>query len=274
MKRTPLLEVEALSVDHAGRSGFWGQKLDVRAVRNVSFVLERGETLGLVGESGCGKSSLARGVLQLLRPSSGSVRFQGTELTTLRGAALREMRQHMQLVSQDPLGSLNGRLTVRQIIQEPLQIHRRGSGEVLDERVSSLLEMVGLDPDHRDRHPHMLSGGQRQRVGIARALALEPELLVCDEPVSALDVSVQAQILNLLADLRKRLGLTCLFISHDLAVVRHIADRIAVMKAGEIVECAPAELVCSDPRHPYTRALLDAVPIPSPNRARSRPRSD
>ena len=264
MSDSPLLEVCNLHVEHAVPSALWLRSTSVPAVRDVSFRLARGEILGLVGESGCGKSSLARGILQLIRPTSGSVRLRGTELTTMGGRELREMRQHIQLVSQDSLGALNGRLTVAEIVAEPLRIHGRASGEALRAQVGSLLESVGLNPDHRVRHPHMLSGGQRQRVGIARALALEPALLVCDEPVSALDVSVQAQILNLLGDLRERLELACLFISHDLAVVRHVADRIAVMKEGRIVEQGLTSVVCSTPQHPHSRALMDAIPVPDP----------
>ena len=242
----------------------------VDAVAGVSFDIGRGETLGLVGESGSGKSTTGYCILQALRPTSGSVRFDGVELTELKGEDLRAMRRRMQLVFQDPYASLDPRMTVGDIVAEPLQVHKVGSRTERRQRVRELLEVVGFDPSFTNRYPHEFSGGQRQRIGIARALALSPDLVVCDEPVSALDVSIQAQILNLLKDLQEQFGLTYLFIAHDLAVVRAMSDRIAVMHQGEIVELGRAEDVYAHPKERYTRELVEAVPIPDPRTMRKR----
>jgi len=263
----PLVEVRAL-VKHYSRERAWlglGRARNaVRAVDGVSFAIPAGKTLGLVGESGSGKTTVARTLLRLTEPTSGSFRLDGTEVFGLRATPLRALRRRMQIVFQDPYGSLNPRMTVRQTLREPLAIHRLVPKAERDARVHALLGEVGLDQTLADQYPHELSGGQRQRVGIARALSVEPAFLVCDEPVSALDVSVQAQVLNLLADLQRARGLTYLFIAHDLAVVKHIADDVAVMYLGRIVERAPGAPVYSLPRHPYTRSLLSAIPVPDP----------
>jgi oligopeptide transport system ATP-binding protein len=242
----------------------------VKAVDGVSFSIPAGKTLGLVGESGSGKSTTGYCILQLLKPTSGSVRFMGTELTELKREELRKTRQEMQIVFQDPYSSLDPRMTVGRIVAEPLEVHSIGTRRGRAERVRSLLEVVGFNPNFTNRYPHEFSGGQRQRIGIARALALSPKLIVCDEPVSALDVSIQAQILNLLKDLQRDFGLTYLFISHDLGVVRTMSDEIAVMNKGELVEVGPAEQVYSQPRHEYTKALFTAVPVPDPRRQKER----
>ena len=267
----PLLAVEDL-VKHYTTEGLFAAKAPpVRAVDGVSFTVERGETLALVGESGCGKSSVGRTILRLQEPTSGRVSFDGADVFGLGREPLRALRRRMQIVFQDPYSSLNPRMTVGEAVAEGIEIHRLARTKAeRAARVGALLEEVGLDASYARRYPHEFSGGQRQRIGIARALAVEPEFIVCDEPVSALDVSVQAQVINLLKDLQERRGLAYLFIAHDLAVVRQIADRIAVMYLGRIVETGPAEALLADPRHPYTQALLSAVPEPDPAAQRAR----
>lgn len=267
-----LLEVENLEVHFPVKHGLFSRvRKHVKAVDGVSLKVEAGETVGLVGESGCGKTTMGRAIIRLLEPTGGKVLFEGTDVASLSGAELRSKRRDFQMIFQDPYGSLNPRMTVGQIVGEPLDIHRlTSSAEEKRERIAQLLTDVGLDPMHAQRYPHEFSGGQRQRIGIARALAVKPKLIVCDEPVSALDVSVQAQIINLLQDLQQEHGLAYLFIAHDLAVVEHISRRVVVMYLGRIVEEGEAGVLVSAPKHPYTQALISAIPVVDPESKRQR----
>jgi oligopeptide transport system ATP-binding protein len=265
----PLLELTGVQKHFAVGGGIGGRGQQLQAVDGVSLVVEEGETLGLVGESGCGKSTLARCIVRLHEPTAGSIVFEGRDITKLSARQLRPLRRDLVMVFQDPQASLNPRKRVDEIVGMPLRIHGLASGATLRARVGELLELVGLAPSHAQRFPHEFSGGQRQRIGLARALATNPRLVVCDEPVSALDVSIQAQILNLLRDLQRDLKLTLVFIAHDLGVVRHVSDRVAVMYLGRIVEVAPVDELYAHPVHPYSEALLSAVPIPDPDVADS-----
>ena len=261
----PLLAVENLTKHFPIMQGVFRRQVgSVKAVDGLDFEIQERETLGLVGESGCGKSTAGRVILRLYAATAGRIVFRGTDITSLEGEALRRMRPRMQMIFQDPQDSLNPRMTVGSIIGEPLLEHGAVAKRALDERVEELLESVGLDPAFTNRYPHEFSGGQRQRIGVARALALNPEFIICDEPIAALDVSIQAQVVNLLEDLQERLGLTYLFISHDLSMIRHIADRVAVMYLGKIVELASSDALYREPLHPYTQALLSAIPIHDP----------
>jgi oligopeptide/dipeptide ABC transporter ATP-binding protein len=272
MSAQALIEARGLTKHFPVRRGFilGGNLGTVRAVDGLDFDIRQGETLALVGESGCGKSTTGRLLLRLIEPTAGAIRFKGEDIATLDAETMRLRRRELQIIFQDPFGSLNPRMTVGDIVAEPLIIHAIGDGAQRRRRVQELLGLVGLARQHARRYPHEFSGGQRQRIGIARALALDPAFLVCDEPVSALDVSIQAQIINLMQDLQRELGLTYLFISHNLAVVRQIADRVAVMYLGRIVELAPTDELFAGPKHPYTQALLSAVPVPDPDRPRTR----
>jgi len=254
------------------RQLFSTQRRFIKAVDEVSFDVLEGETLGLVGETGCGKTTVARTILQLYRPTSGQVLFDGVDLASLQENDLRKMRSRMQMIFQDPYASLNPRMTVGAIIAAPLDVHTRLDQKEKRDRVQELLKLVGLNPDFVNRYPHEFSGGQRQRIGIARALALNPDLVICDEPISSLDVSIQAQVVNLLEELQNRLGLTYIFVAHDLSMVRHISDRIIVMYLGKVMELADRNEIYLHPLHPYTRALMSAVPIPDPDKARNRKR--
>jgi peptide/nickel transport system ATP-binding protein/oligopeptide transport system ATP-binding protein len=271
-RRSALLEIHGLVKHFPIAGGAFGRtSAHVRAVDGIEFHVGEGETLALVGESGCGKSTVGRLVLRLIEPTAGTVHFEGEDLLALDPAAMRARRRRLQVIFQDPYASLNPRMTVGATLGEPLKLHRLAAGEAERRaRVAELLELVGLRPEHARRYPHEFSGGQRQRIAIARALAVEPRLIVADEPVSALDVSIQAQVINLMRALQQRFGLAYIFISHDLAVVKHIADRIAVMYLGKIVETAPTDELFANPRHPYTRALLSAVPLPDPSLVRER----
>lgn len=270
-EETPLLDVRDLRAYFPVHKGFFKRKVgDVRAVDGVSFTIQRGETLGLVGESGCGKTTVGRTILQLIPPTSGEVFFEGTDLQTLGKKELRAQRQGFQIIFQDPFSSLNPRMTVGAILAEAIAAHTPLRGQELEAEVGALLERVGLQPDYAHRYPHEFSGGQRQRIGIARALAPNPRFIVCDESVSALDVSIQAQVINLLKDIQEERGIAYLFIAHDLSVVRHISDRIAVMYLGKLVEIAPTDALFATPTHPYTQALLSAIPVPNPRAKRDR----
>ncbi len=267
----PLLQVREVRTHFPVRGGVLGRvRGTVKAVDGVSFDVVRGETLGLVGESGCGKSTLGRTLLRLIEPTAGSIRFEGQELTGLSQPQLRPLRRRMQLIFQDPYASLNPRMTVRELIGEPFAIHGLARGREREEQVRALLDLMGLPRDALGRYPHEFSGGQRQRIGIARSLALRPDLVIADEPISALDVSIQAQIINLLADLQRELKLTYLFIAHDLKIVEYLSTRVAVMYLGRIIELAGAQELYRRPRHPYTQALLSAVPVPDPEHKRAR----
>jgi oligopeptide/dipeptide ABC transporter ATP-binding protein len=271
MTRLPLLQVEDLMVHFPIRGGLFGAPVGhIRAVDGISFAIASGETFGLVGESGCGKTTAGNAILRMLRPTAGKILFDGADMGAATGKALFEMRAQMQVVFQDPASSLNPRISIGKSVGEPLFVHEGLRGRALHTRVGDLLETVGLPRDHASRYPHQFSGGQRQRIVIARALALRPKLVVCDEPVSALDVSVQSQVLNLLGALQRDLGMAYLFISHDLSVVRHISDRVAVMYLGRIVELAETNALFAHPRHPYTQALISAIPLPDPVAQRQR----
>ncbi len=268
---SPLLEIQGLVKHYPVGSRFSAQRRLLRAVDGIDLSVSPGETLGLVGESGCGKSTTVRMIMRLLEPTAGRILFDGQEITRLSGARLKAVRQRMQIVFQDPFASLNPRKTVERIVSDPLEIHRIGTAAERRARVYELLQRVGLDRSHADRYPHEFSGGQRQRISIARALACAPQLIVADEPVSALDVSIQAQVINLLQDLQRDLALTMIFISHDLSVVQYVSDSIAVMYLGKIVELGPSHAIYHEAQHPYTRSLLSAIPVPDPTRRGSVP---
>ena len=268
----PILQVDNCHVWFDIKGGLFTKKQTVKAVNGVSLQVRAGETFGLVGESGCGKSTLGRAIVKLYRPTSGTIRYKRQDITALKGEQAQEYRKHVQMIFQDPYASLDPRMTVSEIIREPMDIHDLYPRRERGARVVELLQTVGLKPDHIRRYPHEFSGGQRQRIGIARTLALDPEFIVCDEPISALDVSIQAQVINLLEDIQKKLGISYLFIAHDLSMVKHISDHIGVMYLGHLVEIGPSRELYRHPLHPYTQGLLSAVPIPDPKRARERHR--
>jgi oligopeptide transport system ATP-binding protein len=267
-----ILEVNNLKKYFQLAAGFFGKFSILKAVDDISFSIKRGETLGLVGESGCGKTTVGRTLLRLYEPTAGEILFDNEDIVTASASKMRQIRRKMQMIFQDPYASLNPRMTVSDIIGEPLDIHGLAKGKARKDRVHELLHLVGLNAEHATRYPHEFSGGQRQRIGVARALAVEPEFIICDEPISALDVSIQAQVINLLDELQETLGLTYLFIAHDLAMVKHISDRIAVMYLGKIVEIADSDELFANPLHPYTKALLSAIPVPDPEIAMKRKR--
>ena len=274
-ERTPLLKVEHLSKEFPAESGMFAKRFSKRvvsAVNDISFEIYPGETFGLVGESGCGKSTTGRTIMRLTKPTAGKVFFQGKDVAEMSKHEIKDMRREMQFIFQDPYASLNPRMTIGEIVSEPMTIHGVGTKEERIERVRELLDVVGLNPEHINRYPHEFSGGQRQRVGIARAFALKPKLIICDEPVSALDVSIQAQVLNLLKELQDKFGTAYLFIAHDLSVVQHISDRVAVMYLGKMVEVSDWKTLYSEPHHPYTQSLLSAVPVPDPDIQKTRKR--
>ena len=274
MEETPILKVEGLKTYFPVGGGLFGKKQVVKAVNDVSFEVMEHETFGLVGESGCGKSTLGRTLVKIYEPTEGKIEFMGKDITKLNGSEMQDFRRNMQMIFQDPYASLNPRMTVGEIIREPMEIHNIGTPKERDEKVASLLETVGLKPDHVRRYPHEFSGGQRQRISIARTLALDPKFIVCDEPISALDVSIQAQIINLLERIQRERGISYLFIAHDLGAVKHISNRIGAMYLGSLVEIGSSDDLYHHPLHPYTQALLASIPIPDPKRMRERKKEE
>ena len=274
MEETPILKVEGLKTYFPVGGGLFGKKQVVKAVNDVSFEVMEHETFGLVGESGCGKSTLGRTLVKIYEPTEGKIEFMGKDITKLNGSEMQDFRRNVQMIFQDPYASLNPRMTVGEIIREPMEIHNIGTPKERDEKVASLLETVGLKPDHVRRYPHEFSGGQRQRISIARTLALDPKFIVCDEPISALDVSIQAQIINLLERIQRERGISYLFIAHDLGAVKHISNRIGAMYLGSLVEIGSSDDLYHHPLHPYTQALLASIPIPDPKRMREREKEE
>lgn len=271
-RKEPLLEVKSLKKYFSISGGLISQKSYVQAVDNVSFTINKGETMGLVGESGCGKSTTGRTIIRLYEPTDGEIWFDGCDISKLKEHKLIPFRKRIQMIFQDPYASLNGRMTVGDIIGESLDIHKLATGKKRTEIIHELLQKVGLNPDHAVRYPHEFSGGQRQRIGIARALAVSPDFIICDEPISALDVSIQAQVVNMLEDLQREMGLTYLFIAHDLSMVRYISDKVGVMYLGKLVEMAESKELYGHPAHPYTKALLSAIPVPDPKKTQAKKR--